>query len=85
MLPQKIKLTEQEASKGRELNDRAEVNLRNMEKFRQETEQRGFELKQETNEWWSLLAKKYDLDLENVNYTLSADGNEIVPLQMKFV
>ena len=79
----KIPLTEDEGKCLAALEDKNRALQTIIETAQQSWERRGAELVSEGREVWRDLGKKYNLDLERVNYTLSPDGKELVPIQVR--
>lgn len=76
-----VKLTEDEAKRMRDLNDRTISVQRAVQMFQETSERRLLTLQQEGQQFWTELASKYNLDLKHVEYRPSDDGTSLVPLR----
>lgn len=82
-IPQKIKLLPAEAKALRKLNDRKAGIDNFISTIVQQGEARVAELQAEGRGIWEGIQKQHEIDLETVNYTLSDDGEHLVPVGMK--
>lgn len=84
-MPNKIKLEPSEAKALQNLSVKQQAISEFVQLVTSQGEQRLSSLRNETADVWDKLRKKYDLDLEHVNYTLDNDGEHIIPISQRFV
>lgn len=82
--PEDIKLDPTDAEALRKLNDQQASNAAFAEQVRVAGERRNMELVQQGRTIWTGLAKKYDLDVQNVQYALNTEGTALVVMGAQF-
>lgn len=82
--PDIIKLTDEEAAGLRTIEETRAANAAFAEQVRTAGERRNLALVEKSREIWVALAKKYNLDLERVNYGLTADGSALKVRAVQF-
>ena len=82
-LPTPVELTKAEAAALRKLNDKKAGIDSFINTIMQQGEARVAELQVEGRMIWQSIAAAHKLDLESINYTLSDDGENLVPVGMK--
>lgn len=65
------------------LGDKQQALQANIAFAQQNWERRGAELVEEGRTIWQDIAKLHALDLERINYTVSQDGKELVPVAVR--
>lgn len=83
-IPTRVELDDADAQALLDLQTRVQSVQKFVATVTEQGEQRLFQLQQDTAKFWEGAAKKYNLDVDHVNYTLGPDAKSAVPIAMRF-
>lgn len=83
LLPTEVVLDDDDASALRKLNDMQSSIQQYVHTVQQQGEQRLAQLQETGRKVWSKIAKRHNLDLDQVDYKLNDAGTALTPIRMK--